>query len=88
MTDYFLIAEGNIDRHVKALAQTIIETLSQEKALTPFHIEGVSAGDWIVIDYGDMVIHLFKPDLREKYALERLWREAKIIDLTIQLDRQ
>ena len=86
LTDYYIIAEGNIDRHVKALSSALQKTLSEmgEKA---WHVEGEVQGDWIVIDIGDVIIHLFDPDTREKYSLEELWKEAKIVDLEIKVSQ-
>lgn len=84
MTDYFIIAEGTVDRHVKALANSITDEL-QKYRHTPYHIEGLQEGDWIVLDYVDFVIHLFVPELREKYALEQLWKEGKIVDVEIKI---
>ena len=84
MTDYFIIAEGTVDRHVKALSQAIMDELSSKKGKrTPLHVEGEREGDWVVIDYGDFVIHLFIPELREKYALEELWQKGRVVDVTI-----
>ena len=82
MTDYFIIAEGTVDRHVKALSNAIIDELAQLKR-SPLHVEGQQEGDWVVVDYGDYVIHLFIPELREKYALEELWRKGQIVDVKI-----
>lgn len=84
MTDYYVIAEGNIDRHVKAIGLAIKDVLS-EFGENPLHVEGDKSGDWLVLDYGDIVIHLFQPDIREKYSLEQLWKEAKIIDVEIKV---
>lgn len=84
MTDFYMIAEGNIDRHVKALSQTIRDIM-KESGHSLLHFEGEKASDWVVMDYGDIVIHLLVPDVRERYALEQLWREAKIIDLNIDV---
>lgn len=84
MTDYFIIAEGNVDRHVSALAGTVQEALAKEK-LHPFHIDGQKESDWMVLDYGDIVVHLFIPELREKYALEELWRAGKVVDIKISI---
>lgn len=86
LTDYFLIAEGNVDRHVRSMAMTLKASLS-ELGLHPYHIDGQKEGDWVVMDYGDIVIHLLIPDLRERYALEELWKESKIIDVAIKVDR-
>lgn len=84
MTDYYIIAEGNIDRHVKAISQAIQDELIESKQ-DLLRIEGNRTCDWLVMDYGDIIIHLFIPDLREKYALEQLWQKAKIIDLHIDV---
>lgn len=83
MTDYFIIAEGTVDRHVKALSQTIIDELSLHGGRTPLHVEGQQEGDWVVLDYADFVIHLFIPELREKYALEELWQKGQVVDVKI-----
>jgi len=86
ITDFLLIAEGNVDRHAISMARTIIEELS-EQGEEPLHTEGLQTGDWIVLDYGQIMIHLFTPGLREKYSLERLWAESKIVDLEIDVSK-
>lgn len=85
MTDYVIIAEGNIDRHVKAIAAAIQETLQQMKQY-PLFVEGEKEGDWVVMDFGEVMIHLMIPDFREKYALEELWRDAQIVDVKIAIE--
>jgi len=87
ITDYLIIAERNVDRHVQALASSVIDTLKKEK-ISPYIVEGKEAGDWIVIDYVNIMVHLFMPGLREKYQLEKLWPEGKIIDLHIDIGKQ
>jgi ribosome-associated protein len=82
MTDYFIIAEGTVDRHVKALSQAIVDEFAL-RGMEPLRMEGQQEGDWIVLDYVDFVIHLFLPELREKYALEELWREGRVVDVKI-----
>lgn len=82
MTDYVIIAEGNVDRHVIAIADAIIGVLKEE-GTRAIHTEGLQSGDWVVIDFLDIMVHLFMPGLREKYRLEELWRESQILDLTI-----
>lgn len=81
LTDFFIIAEGNVNRHVKAIAQAVIEAL-KAKGHEPLHVEGLTDGDWVVIDYLEVVIHLFMPGVRDKYRLEELWHQGKIVDLT------
>lgn len=80
ITDVFLIAGGNVERHVAALAHAVIEE-EKENGQSPFHVEGLREGDWVVIDFGDLIVHLFHPEQREKYQLESLWKEGKIIDV-------
>lgn len=87
LTDYFVIAEGSSDRHVRALGQTVMNALS-DLGMKPLHAEGDKIGDWLVIDYGEFVIHIFMPGLREKYALESLWREGKIVDVSIDISKK
>lgn len=84
-TETFIIAEGSVGRHVIALANYVEEALA-EKGETPLHIEGRDTGEWVVLDYGDFIIHLFTPDMRERYLLEELWHEAEIIDLKIDVN--
>jgi ribosome-associated protein len=84
LTDFFLIAEGSVDRHVRALSSVLREELG-EKGHPALHVEGEDSGDWIVMDFGDVLVHLFIPELRERYALENLWKEGKIVDLSIKV---
>lgn len=85
MSDYCLIAEGAVGRHVKAIYAAIKDEM-QENTQTLNHCDGEQEGDWIVMDYGDIVIHLFTPEMREKYALEELWKKAKIVDIEININ--
>jgi ribosome-associated protein len=84
LTDYAVIAEGNVDRHVIGIAQGIIEAL-QEVGAPVVHSEGLQSGDWVVLDFFNVMVHLFMPGLREKYRLEDLWKEGRIIDLQINI---
>lgn len=86
LTDYVIIAEGNIDRHIKALSLAVKDRLHDLKQ-KPLYVEGERSGDWVVIDCGEVVIHLMMTDFREKYALEQLWKHANIIDVTITTDK-
>jgi len=79
-TDFVLIADGNVERHVMALAKEIEETMRKEGQKT-VHSEGASFGDWIVLDFVELVVHLFTPQMRQRYQLERLWADAEIIDI-------
>lgn len=73
--DFFLIASGDSDVHTRAIADNLIERL-EERNVTPAGIEGKNAGRWILIDYIDIVVHLFLPRVREFYQIERLWGDA------------
>ena len=84
LTDYVIIAEGNIDKHVIAIAHGVIDQL-EKLGETPIFVEGIQTGDWVVIDYLHFMIHLFMPGLRDKYQLEQLWREGHIVDLQIDV---
>ncbi len=84
LADFFLIAEGNVAQHVQALSKEIYTTLAPYKE-KPFHTEGDSIGEWVVMDYSTVMIHLFGPGLREIYDLEGLWNNGKIVNLDIQV---
>jgi len=86
MTDYVIIADGNVERHVLALAKEV-EKVMEEASEKPVHVEGMQSGDWVILDYFEIVVHLFVPKMREKYQLERLWPEGKVIDLNLQEKR-
>jgi ribosome-associated protein len=81
-TDYFLIASGTSDTHVKSIADHVIEELKKE-GVRPSHVEGLRAGRWVLIDYIDFVVHVFHPAAREFYQLERLWGDAPTQSLQI-----
>jgi ribosome-associated protein len=75
-TDYFLICAGNTDRQVKAIHDAVNEGLKKEHELLPRRVEGLTESRWILMDYLDVIVHVFIPELREYYRLEQLWGEA------------
>lgn len=77
--DFFVICSGSSSRQVKAIAEEIEEALSKMK-VEPHHIEGAAEGRWILMDYGDTVVHLFLEEVRRFYNLERLWGDAPRLD--------
>jgi ribosome-associated protein len=79
-TDFFIICTGGNLRQVKAIADGIDEAL-RAKGIKPALIEGYSRGDWVLIDYFDFIVHIFSPQTREFYGLERLWGDAKRIEI-------
>lgn len=85
LADTFIIAEGNVGRHVVALSKAIQEAL-WEQGLSPIATEGEDLGEWVVLDYGSVMIHLFQPYFRERYALEELWRDGQVVDARIQIE--
>jgi ribosome-associated protein len=75
-TDYFVVCSGNTDRQTKAIHDRIHEGLKKDHGLLPRRVEGVREARWILMDYLDVVVHIFTPDAREFYRLEQLWGEA------------
>jgi len=75
MADYFVIASGRSDRQVQALSKAIVDELRDE-GIKPLGIEGRGGARWVLIDYGSVIVHLFAPEEREYYGLERLWSKA------------
>lgn len=86
ITDFLLIAEGNVDRHASSIGRAILDELDA-RGEKPVHVEGQREGDWVVLDFGNIVVHIFSPGLRERYSLERLWSESKIVDLEIDVSK-
>ena len=75
-TDYFVICSGNTDRQTKAIHDRIHQALKKEHGLLPRRVEGLSEARWILLDYLDVVVHVFTPEARDFYRLEQLWGEA------------
>ena len=74
-TDYFLICSGSSERQVQAIADAVQERL-RANGVRPLHVEGYNRGQWVLLDYGDLVVHVFLEEPRRFYALERLWGDA------------
>ncbi|MFL5861401.1 MAG: ribosome silencing factor [Solirubrobacteraceae bacterium] len=74
--DYFLICSGRSDRQTRAIHDAIHEGMKSAYGLLPRRVEGVSESRWILMDYLDVVVHVFTPETREYYRLEQLWGEA------------
>ncbi|MCW3005547.1 MAG: iojap-like protein [Solirubrobacterales bacterium] len=75
-TDMFVIATGNTDRQVKAIHDGIHQALKERHGLYPRRVEGVTESKWVLMDYLDVVVHVFTPETREFYRLEQLWGEV------------
>jgi ribosome-associated protein len=72
ITDYMLIVNGTSNRHIVSMADKVIER-AREHGRRPIGVEGQDLGDWVLIDFGDLVVHLMRPQTREFYSLEKLW---------------
>ncbi len=81
LADYFVICNGNSAPQLKAMADAC-ELAMKNEGINPHHIEGHRGGTWILQDYADVVLHLFSEEAREFYDLDRLWKDAQVIDLT------
>lgn len=79
-TDYFVISTGANARQIQAIADEIVKQLKQAGEL-PSSLEGYENAEWVLIDYGDFVVHIFSPKTRVFYDLERLWRDARPVQL-------
>lgn len=75
-TDYFVVATGGSDRQVKAIHDRIHENMKKDHGLLPRRVEGLSESRWILMDYLDVIVHIFTAEAREYYRLEQLWGEA------------
>lgn len=80
MADYFVICSGDSTTQVKAIAESIEKEFSG-KDIKPLGIEGLNYGHWVLLDYGDVVVHVFEKETRAYYNLEKLWMDAKTIDI-------
>lgn len=87
MTDYFLIASGTSDTHVRSLGNSVMEDMKKQVGQTAHHVEGLSQGRWVLLDYVDFVVHVFHPTLRNFYQIERLWADAQVVPLTADVSR-
>ena len=80
IADYFIVASGESERQVKAIANHIAREITTEYHITPL-VEGAGTSRWILLDFGDIVVHVFKTDIRHYYGLEKMWSDAPRIPL-------
>lgn len=81
ITDYFIIATGRNERLTQALCDNIEDELGKD-GIKPINKEGYRSGDWILLAYSDIIIHIFKPEARDFYNLERVWQDAIEVDIS------
>ncbi len=84
-TEFFVIASGANQRQVQAISDEIGEQLKKQYQRKPVRIEGYSGAEWVLLDYGDFVVHLFDKEARDFYDLERLWRDARKVEIPADL---
>ena len=80
-TEFFIIATGANQRQVQAIADEIKEQLKEQLSSRPVRIEGYASGEWVLVDYGDFIVHVFNKEAREFYDLVRLWLDARKVEL-------
>ncbi len=81
LTDYLLIASGSSDRQVQAVAESVRAGMKNDHASAPMAVEGMNEGRWILLDYGDVMVHVFQKPVRDFYDLDGLWSEAPEIEI-------
>ena len=77
IADFMIICSGTSNRHVISLSNYLVEALKKEN-LNTLNVEGIRNGDWVLVDAGDIIIHLFRSEVREYYGLEKMWAEEEI----------
>jgi ribosome-associated protein len=87
-TDYFVICTGRSDRQCKAIHDAIHQGLKDDHRILPRRVEGLTQAHWILMDYLDVVVHVFTPEMREYYRLEQLWGEAPATALSASASAQ
>lgn len=80
-TDFFIIASGTNQRQVQAISDEIEEKMKKQYGESPISLEGYHSAEWILMDYGDFIVHIFDQEARKFYDLERLWRDAQNISI-------
>lgn len=83
VTDYFVIATGANNRRVDAIAEEVEEKLREMCDIKPISREGLDEGEWVLLDYGSIVVHIFQPATRDFYRLEQLWESAPTVDVAL-----
>lgn len=84
-TEIFVISSGANQRQVQAIADEISDQLKKQLQTRPVRIEGYNAAEWVLLDYGDFIVHIFNKESREFYDLERLWRDARKVEIPTDL---
>jgi ribosome-associated protein len=90
IADYFVLASATSERQAQAIAENIESTLKEQMKVKPLLVEGTSPGRWVLLDFGDFIVHIFTEDVRRFYGLERLWGDAPNVtaEFTGEADRR
>ena len=86
IVDLFVIASGTSKRQVRTLVEEVGKQL-EDHGRSPLRVEGRATGDWVLVDYGDLVVHIFQPEARDFYSLERLWGDAPRVQWPVTSDQ-
>lgn len=86
LADAFLIVSGSVERNVQAISDAVEDALN-EAGVRTIRREGRESGRWVLLDFGDLIVHVFHQEEREFYQLERLWKDCPIVDIAPMLDR-
>jgi ribosome-associated protein len=78
-TDYFILCTGTSERSIKVLAEEVRKTVKEKHSIMDQGVEGDAQSGWVLIDYGDVILHVFSQSLRDYYQLDELWREGKVL---------
>lgn len=84
-TDYFILATGTSDRHVKSIADRVHFKVKKQLGRLPISYEGLESGQWVLLDYGDVVLHVFLEEQRRYYGLDAMWADAPLVSLDGQV---
>ena len=88
LCDYFVLASGSNSSQIRAMGERVEEVISREYGIDPTRTEGVRDGRWAVVDYGDVIVHIFNDDTRLFYHLERLWGDGENLEKYVEPDEE
>ncbi len=88
LCDYFVLASGSNSSQIRAMGERVEEVISREYGIDPTRTEGVRDGRWAVVDYGDVIVHIFNDDTRLFYHLERLWGDGENLEKYVDPDEE
>lgn len=82
LTDCFVVCHGTSDTQIRALANSVIDTVKQSTGENPWQMEGMDSRNWIIIDYVNVVVHIFNEEKRDYYGIERMWNDAAVTEVS------